>query len=495
MASPRSRRLLGELRPRDSNNLCFECNTRNPQWASVSLAIFICLECSGKHRSVGVHLSFVRSLTMDKWKDTELAKMKVGGNDKARKFLESQPGWSSTMPITQKYNTPAAELWRDKVKCESEGRPWDPSTAKVSSSSSSMYRAKENRSSPALLQGHDEPSTKSNLSARDTSSNHSYSSNSYNNISNQSSYNGGGNSGGGGYNNSSSGGFQSGNNSSEVYTYGGNTQLQARDQFLANKMEQNQGRADNLPPSQGGKYVGFGSTPAPQPQVNNEYIDTLSYWGSALATGASSLARAAGSKALEVNENYIKPTAAKVVDPAFQSNMKASLSNMSTKAAQLGSQGATLIASYSEKGWNSVNDKYNKGYGYGNSVGSNNSYSNSSTGFGNTGGGGGGGGGGGSYQNNAMGDPTSLSSNMGNMSVSDPYSSSNSYSASSNSQYSSGVTNRGPANQDIFGLDPNSKKQEAPGDLDEWLNDGWDEDWKAESKPRSRRKKTGGKGD
>ena len=97
--------------------------------------------------------------------------------------------------VRQKYNTPAAELWRDKVKCESEGRPWDPSTAKVSSSS--MYRAKENRSSPALLQGHDEPSTKSNLSARDTSSNHSYSSNSYNNISNQSSYNGGGNNGGG----------------------------------------------------------------------------------------------------------------------------------------------------------------------------------------------------------------------------------------------------------------------------------------------------------
>ena len=492
MASPRTRRLLGELRPKDSNNLCFECGTRNPQWASVSLAIFICLECSGKHRSVGVHLSFVRSLTMDKWKDTELAKMKVGGNDKARKFLESQPDYSSTMPISQKYSTRAAELWRDKVKCESEGRPWDPSKAKVSSSS--LYRAKENRSSPALLQGHDsEPSPKLGGLSRDSPTKNTFSSNSYNDISNKTSYNGG-YSNSGGYNNNSGGynshSVSSGYNNSEVYTYGGNTQLQARDQFLANKMQENQSRSDHLPPSQGGKYVGFGSTPAPQPrQANNEYMDTLSYWGSALATGATSLARAAGEKALEVNENYIKPTAAKVADPAFQANVKQSLTNMSSKAAQLGSQGATLLASYSEKGWNSVNERVgNRGYSYGNSV-SNNSYSNTSSGFGS----GGGGGGGSGYQSDSLNDPTSLSSNMSNMSVNDPYSAS-SYSAG-NSPYNSQVTNRTSNNQDIFGMDSSSKKQEATGDLDEWLNDGWDEDWKTESKPRSRRKKTGGKGD
>jgi len=70
------------------NKVCFDCKSKNPKWSSSNIGIFLCYQCTSKHRSMGVHISFVRSLKMDRWKAKELKQMELGGNANAKAFYE-----------------------------------------------------------------------------------------------------------------------------------------------------------------------------------------------------------------------------------------------------------------------------------------------------------------------------------------------------------------------------------------------------------------------
>jgi ADP-ribosylation factor GTPase-activating protein 1 len=61
---------------------------------------------------------------MDKWKDIELEKMKVGGNRQAKEFFQSQSDYRENMTIQEKYNTRAAALLKDKIVTEASGQSW-----------------------------------------------------------------------------------------------------------------------------------------------------------------------------------------------------------------------------------------------------------------------------------------------------------------------------------------------------------------------------------
>lgn len=59
--------ILLEIRGYPGNDRCCDCASLDTDWCSISHGTLICLECAGKHRSLGVLVSFVRSIHMDSW--------------------------------------------------------------------------------------------------------------------------------------------------------------------------------------------------------------------------------------------------------------------------------------------------------------------------------------------------------------------------------------------------------------------------------------------
>ncbi|KFD53218.1 hypothetical protein M513_05928 [Trichuris suis] len=62
------------------NELCAECGSKDPKWASLNMGITLCIECSGIHRSLGVQVSKVRSITLDVWEPEQVQLMRLLGN-------------------------------------------------------------------------------------------------------------------------------------------------------------------------------------------------------------------------------------------------------------------------------------------------------------------------------------------------------------------------------------------------------------------------------
>lgn len=120
---------LKALMQRPENQICTDCPEKRPTWASLivpppdappgteKIGSFMCLECSGSHRRLGVHISFVRSVNLDSWKEWEVRAMENGGNAKVNAIFEATLAQSGKTKPSNLADGPTRERFiRDKYE-------------------------------------------------------------------------------------------------------------------------------------------------------------------------------------------------------------------------------------------------------------------------------------------------------------------------------------------------------------------------------------------
>ena len=80
--------IINELLKKPENKYCADCKKTSPTWASVNLGVFVCINCSGCHREIGVHITKIRSTNLDVWPKDILNNFKLINNKIANKYWE-----------------------------------------------------------------------------------------------------------------------------------------------------------------------------------------------------------------------------------------------------------------------------------------------------------------------------------------------------------------------------------------------------------------------
>ncbi|KAI8888407.1 hypothetical protein K501DRAFT_282872 [Backusella circina FSU 941] len=252
---------------------------------------------------------------MDKWFDDQLKKMEIGGNIKAREFFESQADYTKNMSMNDKYHSHFAELYREKLSAEAEGRSWTPT---LSTRPTNKHLGLNNTRS---------------LSSRSSSPS------------------------------------MSGYGSDSFHSDDGTAGQKARNEdYFAKLGNANESRPDHLPPNQGGKFTGFGNPqfdyePRQNAAPSLDLREIVNDPKEAINKGWSLLSYV-GKAAVEfgryANDNYVRPAASQLADPEFRSQVRDNVSNYVSSFAQK-PNGASSYNGYSQMNSSSSNSSYLNG--------------------------------------------------------------------------------------------------------------------------------------
>ncbi|KAK4502816.1 hypothetical protein PRZ48_006242 [Zasmidium cellare] len=294
---PETRSKLLEISKTNENNKCVDCGAPSPQWASPKFGIFFCLACSGIHRSLGVHISFVRSVTMDAFKTGEVKRMELGGNKPWKEFFNAHN--SNTLigrdfdscTISERYDSDAGEEWKERLTAKVEGTEYVPGSSKPAP----RKQPAQSASTPSGS-GRNTPLSNVRSPPQRTAS---------------------------------------------------PSQKSRNEAYFAKMGEENANRPEGLAPSQGGKYAGFGSSPMPTnnsssvPSANDFQQDPMA----ALTKGFGWLSSTVSKQAANVNKAYIQPGMKNLQEGDLAAQARAASMQFGT---------------YAQQGVKGLNDQFNK---------------------------------------------------------------------------------------------------------------------------------------
>ncbi|KAI3682957.1 hypothetical protein L1987_83362 [Smallanthus sonchifolius] len=143
-ATSSGNRRLKQLLQQRENRTCADCGAPDPKWASANIGVFICLKWCGVHRSLGVHISKVLSVTLDAWSDAEIdAMIKVGGNASANSIYEAYIPQGISKPGPDASQDHRSNFIRSKYELQEFLKP----SLRILSSNSSSLKSSLSRNS------------------------------------------------------------------------------------------------------------------------------------------------------------------------------------------------------------------------------------------------------------------------------------------------------------------------------------------------------------